>query len=125
MAAERMKYPSVRLNVQMIDVAASVIAECTTASPWRIAAASIESTHLHLLITYSGLDIHTTVKWLADRITKAIHRPTAHTSPVWAKGKWCTYIYDSGQWDNTLAYIERHNIHRGQHPRPYPFITTL
>jgi len=125
MAEERMKHPPVRLTNTMIDVVAATIAECVAVSAdgLAVAAAAIEPTHLHLLIPYSGRDIDNTAKWLADRMTKAIHRQTAHSGPVWCKGKWCSYVFDQANWDSAKEYIERHNVRRGRHARPYAFLT--
>ncbi|MCZ6861546.1 MAG: transposase, partial [Alphaproteobacteria bacterium] len=88
------------LNEIMIDAVLSAIGTCAKKSQWSIVAASIEPTHTHLLISYSGRDIHTTAKWIADQTTKAVHRTTQHQGPVWAKGKWCSYVFDESRWRN-------------------------
>jgi REP element-mobilizing transposase RayT len=123
MAAERMRHPAVRLNQNMMEVVVDVVSECQRESDWRIAAASIEPTHIHLLLTYTPRDIDGVVKWIKQRITKAIHQRTAHAGPVWAKGKWCSFIFDEDYWQRVLRYIERHNERRGVGPRPYTFLT--
>jgi REP element-mobilizing transposase RayT len=124
MAEERMKHAPVRLTEVVQQVVADAIGGCVaeSASGLAIAAAAIESTHIHLLIPYSGRDIHKTAKWLADRTTKAVHRQTSHTGPVWCKGKWCSFVFDQSHWESTLDYIERHNVRRGRRPRPYSFL---
>lgn len=124
MAEERMKHPPVRLSTGMVDVVTAAIADCVadSAGELTIVSAAIEQTHFHLLIPYSGRDIDKTAKWLADRTTKAIHASTTHSGPVWCKGKWRSYIFDSSCWDNTVQYIERHNIRHGRQPRPYSFL---
>jgi len=122
MAQERMKHPPCRLSSKMIDVVGRVIGRCATESPWRIEAASIEPTHTHLLITYSGLDSYNTAKWLADQTTKAIHRQADYSGPVWCKGNWCSFIFDKPRWTTAKAYVERHNTRRGLSPRPFSFI---
>jgi REP element-mobilizing transposase RayT len=123
MAQERMKHPPVRLSREMQDCVANTIEACRAASDWHVAAASIEATHTHLLLTYTERDIDITVKWLKDQITKAIHRETPHAGPVWCKGSWRSFIYDDSMWNNTQCYIERHNERRGVGPRPYTFLT--
>ena len=125
MATERMKHLPVRFDQAMRLSVENAIAKCTAESAWKIVAGSIESTHTHLMITYSGLDIHRTIKWLAQCMTKAIHRETAHTGPVWCEGVWCTYLFDESYWQNSIRYIERHNERRGVGPRPYGFITPM
>lgn len=124
MAKERMKHAPVRLTEAMQRVVADAIAECVAKSRGglAIAEAAIESTHIHLLIPYSGRDIHKTAKWLADQTTKGVHRQTNHAGPVWCKGKWCSYLFDESHWQSTLEYIEHHNIRRGRHAKPYPFL---
>jgi REP element-mobilizing transposase RayT len=123
MAQERMKHPPVKLTSAMVRVVERVIGECAAASPWKIVAASIEPTHTHLQITYSGLDIHRTVKWLSQETTKAIHRETDHEGPVWGKGDWTVYLFDLPYFRNVTRYIERHNVRRGVGPRPYSFLS--
>ncbi len=125
MAEERQKHPPVRLDGAMQMVVADTIARCRGESDWRIAAGSIEATHTHLLITYTERDIDNTVKWLKDQMTKAIHRETPHTGPVWCKGRWRSYVFEPDVWRNTRLYIERHNGRRGVGPRPYAFIDDI
>jgi REP element-mobilizing transposase RayT len=122
MAEERQKHSAVRLSSSLQSIVIETIGRCRAESDWRVAAASIESTHTHLLMTYSDRDVDHTVKWLKDQTTKAIHRQTDHTGPVWCKGRWRSFIFDIDAWRNTKAYIERHNVRRGEGPRPYAFI---
>jgi REP element-mobilizing transposase RayT len=125
MAEERQQHAPVRLDDLMQQVVIETIAACRAESDWQIAAASIESTHTHLLLTYSKRDIDNTVKWLKDQMTKSIHRETSHAGPVWCKGSWRSYIFADDIWDNTQLYIQRHNERRGVDPRPYPFIDVV
>jgi REP element-mobilizing transposase RayT len=122
MAQERQKHPAVRIDEAMQNVVASTIEACAEQSDWRIAAASIESTHTHLLLTYTERDIDVVIKWLKDQTTKAIHRQTPYAGPVWCKGRWRSFIFELDAWENTRRYIERHNERRGVGPRPYAFI---
>jgi REP element-mobilizing transposase RayT len=123
MAMERQKHPAVRLTADMQKVVVDALQCCSRDSDWRIAAASIEATHTHLLMTYTERDVDAVVKWLKDQLTKAIHRETPHTGPVWCKGKWLTFIFDESAWHNARRYIERHNERRGVGPRPYRFLS--
>jgi REP element-mobilizing transposase RayT len=122
MAEERMSHSAVRFSPPMLDVTAETIGRCASNSPWNLAAASIEPTHTHLLMTYSPRSINDTVKWLKDQITKAIHDRTDHAGPVWCKGKWRAFIFEEGTWTSVRQYIERHNVRRGVGPRPYSFL---
>jgi hypothetical protein len=122
MAQERMKHPPVRLDDRMQSVVALTIDRCRAESDWRIAAASIEPTHTHLLMTYTERDIDNVAKWIKDQLTKAIHRDTTHIGSVWCKGGWRSFIFDLDVWRNTQAYIERHNERRGVGPHRYPFV---
>jgi REP element-mobilizing transposase RayT len=122
MAEERMFYPPVRATPEMLGVVESTLADCMTDSDWRIAAASLESTHIHVLLTATERDIDNVLKWLAQETTKAVHKNTSHTGPVWCKGRWRQFIFDQDHWDKSVAYIERHNIRRGVGPRPYSFL---
>jgi REP element-mobilizing transposase RayT len=124
MAEERMAHAPVRLSPEMVDAVIDAITDCAAVSAggFAVVAAAIESTHVHLLIPYSGRDIDKTAKWLADRTTKALHTKTPHRGPVWCKGKWCSYVFEQTHWENTARYIERHNIRHGRGARPYPFL---
>jgi len=117
-----MKHPPVRLTDRMMPVFLSTLADCAAKSDWCIGAASVESTHTHLLLSYTRRNIDNTVKWLKDRATKAIHEGTPHQGPVWCKGRWRTFIFDADAWERARRYIEAHNERRGAGPRPYPFI---
>ena len=122
MATERMKHPRVMFTPQMVDAATSAVERCAATSDWSIVAASVESTHTHLLLTYTLRNIENTVKWLKDQTTKAVHRETAHTGSVWCKGHWRGFLFDPIMWRNTVRYIEQHNVRRGVGPRPYSFL---
>ena len=121
MAMERMNHPPTRLTAAMMDAVAEAVGRCAGESPWNIAAASIEATHMHLVITYSGLDVKRTEKWVAQQTTKAVHRLTEHAGPVWCEGWWTGYVFDRRHWRTARAYIERHNERRGVDRRPYAF----
>ena len=123
MAQERMIHPPVRLTDTMIGAVASALELCVDKSNGglSILALTIHPTHMHLLIPYSGRDIHRTMSWISDQTTKAVHGYTNHTGPVWCKGKWCSYVFDESHWHNTMQYIERHN----SVSHPYSFVTPL
>ena len=122
MSQERAKHPPVRLGPDMIAAVVDTLVLCAGESDWRIAAASIESTHTHLLLTYTRRNIDVTVKWIKDRATKAIHANTPHQGPVWCKGKWRSFVFHEEGWDSVRTYIELHNERRGVGMRPYPFL---
>ncbi len=124
MAEERMTHPPVQWSAAMQQAITQALIQCAAQSPWDIAALAIEPTHIHLLMTASRLDVDRTCKWLAQMMSKAVHRDTDHTGPVFAKGNWRTFIFDEDHWHRTLAYIRRHPgvIHtlpqsRGWYPR--------
>ena len=122
MAAERMKRAPVRLGTGVIAVVAEALGKCAAASDWGVAAASIEATHTHLLLTYKPGDIDNTVKWLKGQTTKAVHRDTDHVGPVWCGGKWRSFVFDAKTLAAARGYIERHNVRRGVGPAPWGFI---
>jgi len=123
LAVDSMRHAAVTLTPEVQLIIENEIAACQKESPWKIAAAAIEPTHLHLLITYSGRPIEQTARWLAARMTQAIHRGTTHLGPVWTEGYWGESIADESHWRNLVGYIERHNIERGLGPRPFSFLT--
>ena len=61
------------------------------------------------------------MKWVAQEATRALHLFTSHTGPLWCEGRWIQFIFDDAHWQNTIEYIERHNVRRGVGPRPYIF----
>lgn len=107
----------------MIDAVAEAIGCCADQSDWRVEAAAIEPTHMHLLLTYTEREINATAKWLAQQTTKNVHATTSFAGPVWCEGKWCEFIYDLRHWNSIRRYIERHNERRGLPPRPWKWIT--
>ena len=107
MAEERMKQPPVRLTEAMIAAVAGALAQCVAKSGGglAVAAATIEPTHVHFLIPYSGRDIDITVKWLADQTTRpSITRPARGPSVV--QGQLVLVrLLDADRWDNVREYI--------------------
>jgi hypothetical protein len=77
-----------------------------------------------MLLTPTERPIDGTVKWIKDRMTKAIHRAARHTGPVWCKGRWRSFIFDTDVWQSTQTYIEEHNVRRGMGPRPHLFVNS-
>jgi len=122
MAEERMKHPPVRWSSVMIQAIAMAVGQCADQSDWRIVAASIEPTHLHLLMSYHTRDIGKTCKWLAQCMSKQVHASTDHVGPVFARAKWCSFVFDQDIWRNTEAYIDRHNHRRGLPEKPYEWL---
>ena len=122
MARERLKHPPTRLTPAMIEAVSSAIAACVAASEWKIAAAAIEPTHIHLLMTFTSRNIDNVAKWIAQQTTKSVHRETDFIGPIWCEGKWLTFVFDNEHWDNTQKYIERHNLRRGLPAQPWNWI---
>ena len=123
MARERMTYPPTLLTSAMIESVASAIGSCVVASEWRIEAAAIESTHMHLLTTYTSRNIDGVAKWIAQQTTKAVHRETTFKGPLWCEGKWLAFVSNHDHWNNTRQYIEQHNLRRGLAAQPWNWIT--
>jgi hypothetical protein len=115
MAAERMKHPAVRFTADMQLTITDAIKTCIAKSNGGLIVynMAIEETHMHLSLPYTGKDIDATAKWLADQTTKAVHRQSNHTGPVWAKGCWRSFIYDEDVWNHVGQYIDNHNKRRG------------
>ncbi len=122
MAKERMKHPPTRFTPEMIAVIASAVGNCAHDSDWRIIAAAIEPTHMHVLLTYTERDIDRTAKWIAQTTTKEVHKSTSYTGPVWCEGKWREFVFDDHHWKNLRLYIERHNLRRGLPAQPWDWI---
>jgi REP element-mobilizing transposase RayT len=123
MAEERMANPPLKWDDEMMRIIAQTMGKCAKNSPWKIIAASIEPSHFHALLTYSPLNIERTVKWIGQEMTKAVHRGTSHTGPVFCKGRWLQFVFDQSHWDNTIRYIEAHNVRHGLAARPYDFLS--
>ncbi|HUE74632.1 MAG TPA: transposase [Pirellulaceae bacterium] len=126
MAEERMKHSPVWMTDGVMQMVMDSIGECVakSAGGFAVVAAAIEPTHIHVLIPYSGRDIHKTVKWIADQTTKAVHQRTDHQTPLWCKGKWCAYVFDESHWFSAANYIEQHNVRQERGERPYPFLSS-
>ncbi|MGC4005643.1 MAG: hypothetical protein QM811_21995 [Pirellulales bacterium] len=122
MAAERLIQEPVELTAEMRRSIEDTLDRCMCVSDWRIVAAAIETTHIHVLMTRTVRDIERTLTWLAQETTKSIHLETAHRGHVWCKGRWNQYVFEHDHWDKTIDYIERHNERRGLGRRPYRFL---
>lgn len=127
MARARMKHAPVILTAEMIAAIAEAIEDCVLRSNGglKIVAATIEPTHMHLLIPNSGRDINLAAKWLADQTTKRVHRTTEHRGPVWTKNSWCDHIDSQDHWENAVLYIDEHNVRAGRGSRPYAFLAPV
>ncbi len=121
MSNERLKDVPVRLSDDMVGVVIDSLADCSAESKWSFVSASVETTHMHMLLTYMDRNVDNTIKWIKDRTTKQIHRQTSHRGSVWCKGKWRRFVFDLDVLERTRNYIEQHNVRRGVGPRPYPF----
>ena len=117
-----MKHPPVRWTVAMLASIETTLDRCMAESDWRIAA-SLEPTHIHLVLTPTARNIDDTGKWIADQCTKRIRKDCGYSGPIWAKGNWRGFILDGKVWESAIGYVERHNIRRGVGPRPYTFFT--
>lgn len=122
MAEERMKHPPTLLSGEMIGAVARAVGHCAAQSDWAIAAATVEPTHMHLLMTYTARDAEKTSKWISQQTTKAVHQTTDFSRPVWCEGNWLGFIFDVDHWANTRTYIERHNLRRGLPTQPWDWI---
>ena len=123
-ARDQMTEPPTTLSAEMVFTVIDAIGDCVGRSRGglKVMAAAIEPTHMHLLIPYSGRDVEITAKWVAHQTTKAVHRKTAHSGPVWSKNNWIRHIFSSENWENALLYIDDHNVRAGRGSRPYPFL---
>ena len=117
MAQELLLSKPVRFNDEMRAVIENTLRQCQAKSDWTIATMAIEETHIHVLLNPTKRDIDGVLKWLAQETTKAVHRLTSHTGPLWCHGRWRQYITDQEHWDNTFAYIETHNQRRALQAR--------
>jgi REP element-mobilizing transposase RayT len=122
MAEERMKHSPVRWDAKMQGVITATLAKCAANSPWSVLEYCIEETHFHALLTPSPLDIERTVKWVAQEMTKAVHRETTHATPVFCKGRWLQFIFEDSHLANLSQYIRSHNARRGLPARAIRFL---
>ncbi len=127
MAAERMKHPPLQFTAAMIEATANELGRLIAQSRGglRVSAAAIESTHMHLLLPYTGRDIDRTAAWVSHQTTRAVGRVMNRNRPVWAKGCWRVFVYDEAQWAATSRYIRRHHERAGRAAAPYDWITPL
>lgn len=123
MARERMAQPAVRFSASIRNAVADAIARCAVESDWQTGAFTLEPTHAHLLLTYTGRPIEKTVKWLKQSCTKAVHTQTAHDGKVWCEGSWRVFVFEPAQWNTTTRYIQQHHERRGH--GPHDFVTPI
>jgi REP element-mobilizing transposase RayT len=75
--------------------------------------------HMHLIVAATPHDIADVVKCAKDAVRYGL-KPGR---PIWTEGYDKRFCFDEASLRNRIRYVERHNEHLGQSPRPWPFIT--
>jgi REP element-mobilizing transposase RayT len=123
----QLSHDVVILSPAMIQAVVDALAVCIQRSQGglKIMAATIEPTHMHLLLTRTCRNIDITTKWIADQTTKAIHRQTAQRGSVWTSKNWCEHVDQPDHWEELLRYIDEHHVRAGRGSRPYEFLCEI
>ena len=83
-----------------------------------IFAMTVQSWHVHIVIGPTAHDVSRVVKCAKDAVRWAL-RPGR---PIWGDGYDKRFCFDEASALARIAYVEEHNLARGQPARPWPFI---
>ena len=125
-----MKEPAKRLTGNDSQVVAGEIGrQLSPGMPgamWKIHAATIEPTHVHLLFGRLRDDIGTVVGRLKSRTSSVLLKQTTNVgrSRIWTAGYWKVFIFDESVIPIVIQYIQEHNLRRRQPAAPFDWITS-
>ena len=106
------------------DVIAEQLAPGMPGANWRIFAAAIERTHVHLLFGPLRDDIGHVIGRIKSRTSSALlkHPDNWGRKRTWTNGYWKVFLFDIFARNEVARYIRDHNLRRGLAPDPWTWI---
>jgi len=83
-----------------------------------ILALTVQSWHVHLVVSDSDSPIADVVKCAKD----AVRYGLCVGRPIWTVGYDKRFCFDEPTLYNRIGYVERHNLEQGWPARPWPFV---
>jgi hypothetical protein len=124
---KRMREDAVVLDdVEQMLVAAAV-GEVIGEDRHRVYAATIQTTHVHLVFAPLASDVGEVIaklKYRAARAVLKLRRNMCKPVPrsLWTTGQFPVFIFDTGHLGNAIQYVRRHNTRAGRAADPYEWI---
>jgi len=116
---QRMKHdPFIFDSHRLHEIGAAIGSSLQTRLQQHILALTVQTWHVHFIVGDSDRPIAEVVKCAkeAARYFLRVGRP------IWTDGYDKRFSFDLRTLSNRIQYVERHNIHHGLPPRPWPFI---
>ena len=121
-ARQRMNEPPMILSPEDVQTVADEFAELVSkpGAP-AVYAATIEPTHVHLLIGPVREDLHKFVGRLKGRSSSELLAKGRHPerNRVWTEGYWRVFLGDDFGLESVREYIQRHHVRAGRSSNPY------
>ncbi|MFO0919531.1 MAG: hypothetical protein U0872_14625 [Planctomycetaceae bacterium] len=116
---QRMKHDPFMLDAnQLMPIGAAMGASLQNRLQQRILALTVQTWHVHFVVSDSDRPISEVVKCAKDAVRYLLRAGR----PIWTDGYDKRFCFDQQTLWNRIQYVEWHNIERGMPPRPWPFI---
>ncbi|HTQ39429.1 MAG TPA: transposase [Pirellulales bacterium] len=129
-ASQAMNGDQESLSAHEIDLAAEAFGTVCRNHGHRVLAATIRSTHAHLVFAPLSEPIEKVTGWIKRQSSAAIfgwRRQHGRSTPqhLWTARRFLKYIFDEQHLINTIEYVRRHNLEAGLPADPFPWIESL
>ncbi|HEX3870518.1 MAG TPA: transposase, partial [Pirellulales bacterium] len=119
---------AVILSAFEVQIAASAFAQAAIEKGWRVLAATVQSTHTHIVFADLSTPMDKVIATLKYRSGKAILAARRSAGgkvvrSVWTQGQYDVFIFDEAHLRNCIAYVRRHNVRVGLPVDPYAWIS--
>jgi REP element-mobilizing transposase RayT len=121
-ARKQMKHDMVVLTPEHRKTMADSIGQTTKRYGYRVIAAAIWSTHIHLVIEKTKEDISAVAgryKGISGKDVRAVRGP----GPIWTAGYFKVFLFKEQHVQAAVHYVEEHNRVLGLPLRPWDWIT--
>ncbi|MCC6683386.1 MAG: hypothetical protein IT445_21020 [Phycisphaeraceae bacterium] len=126
---QRMAHDAVVLSPGEIVMVACEIGRTVIEQQQRVLAATIQPTHLHLVLAPLREDVKKTIarfmKRTADLVLAVRHQCGKPCLHLWTQGQFPVFIFDDDHLCNAIDYVRRHNTRCGRSADPYDWIDPL
>ena len=135
-AEARMSGDATRLDAANRQSVAAALGEALTEHRQRAFAATVQATHVHVVLAPLREDIRNVIARLKRRATMAVHANSPailagafntgqNGRSLWAAGRFYEFIFDDSHLANLIEYVRDHNRRVGLPPDPYEWIEPL
>jgi len=111
-------YPLVFPAIQLLSIGTAIGESLQTRLDQRILAMTIQTWHVHFVVSDSDRTIAEVVKCAKD----AVRYYLRIGRPIWTDSYDKRYCFDAQSLRSRIEYVERHNVERGLPARPWPFV---